>query len=323
MSKSISDKSILGALTVNNKNVPIISYSDTTPTSPAVGDLWFNTSNGYTYLYYNDGSSSQWVSISTSGAGAQGIISATSPLSYNSSTQNISLSTVGVASGGTGATDAAGARTNLDAAQTAHVHSASDITSGSLAIARGGTGGTTGSGMIAMIPSAVYVSSGSGSVAADGTVSFSGCNAMAFAGAFSSAYDRYLVQVSGYSGPGSYIAVRGAVNGGGANAAAYYEGGFYRQGGTVGIWTNASGVDKINVGYAPSNEWWGVNIEVVNPNTGNAPTFQTRAFYHGGSGTSVLCDAKYNGGAYWDGLQIHCSSGGTFSGTVRIFAYRK
>lgn len=136
MSKSISDKSILGALTVNDKNVPVISYSDTTPTSPAVGDLWFNTSNGYTYLYYNDGSSSQWVSISNSGAGAQGVVSATSPLSYNSSTQNISLDTVAVASGGTGATTAAGARTNLDAAQTAHVHSASDITSGILDINR-------------------------------------------------------------------------------------------------------------------------------------------------------------------------------------------
>lgn len=110
----------------------VIISSDTPPSSPSAGDLWFNTTNGYTYFYYNDGSSSQWVSISTSGAGAQGVVSATSPLSYNSSTQNISLGTVGVTSGGTGATTAAGARTNLDAAQTAHVHSGSDITSGTV-----------------------------------------------------------------------------------------------------------------------------------------------------------------------------------------------
>lgn len=48
-----------------------------------------------------------------------------------------------VANGGTGATTAAAARTNLGAAAASHNHSASQINSGTLPVTRGGTGGAT------------------------------------------------------------------------------------------------------------------------------------------------------------------------------------
>ena len=51
--------------------------------------------------------------------------------------------TLGIADGGTGATTAAGARSNLGAAAAEHQHSAGDVTSGILPIERGGTGGAT------------------------------------------------------------------------------------------------------------------------------------------------------------------------------------
>ncbi len=35
--------------------------SDTAPTSPSSGDMWFNTTNLKLYVYYNDGTSAQWV----------------------------------------------------------------------------------------------------------------------------------------------------------------------------------------------------------------------------------------------------------------------
>lgn len=54
--------------------------------------------------------------------------------------------TVPVSRGGTGAWDAGAARTNLGAAAKEHNHSASNITSGTLPIARGGTGSTSASG---------------------------------------------------------------------------------------------------------------------------------------------------------------------------------
>lgn len=37
------------------------TISDTAPASPSAGDLWWNSSDGQMYTYYNDGTSSQWV----------------------------------------------------------------------------------------------------------------------------------------------------------------------------------------------------------------------------------------------------------------------
>ena len=41
-----------------------VSISDSAPSSPSAGDLWFDSSEGIMYIYYNDGDSSQWVGVS-------------------------------------------------------------------------------------------------------------------------------------------------------------------------------------------------------------------------------------------------------------------
>jgi len=38
-----------------------VTSSDSPPSSPSAGDLWFDTEDLIMYVYYNDGSSSQWV----------------------------------------------------------------------------------------------------------------------------------------------------------------------------------------------------------------------------------------------------------------------
>jgi len=56
-----------------------VSVSDTPPVSPSQGSLWFNSSNGSLYLYYEDTDSEQWitpVTYSGSGGGSgSGIVS--------------------------------------------------------------------------------------------------------------------------------------------------------------------------------------------------------------------------------------------------------
>lgn len=42
-----------------------IEISDTAPTSPEVGDLWYDSIRGITYIYYFDGGSNQWVTVTS------------------------------------------------------------------------------------------------------------------------------------------------------------------------------------------------------------------------------------------------------------------
>lgn len=45
-----------------------IDTGETPPSSPTNGDLWYNTSNGVLYIYYQDADSAQWVTT-TAAAG--------------------------------------------------------------------------------------------------------------------------------------------------------------------------------------------------------------------------------------------------------------
>lgn len=48
-----------------------VTISDTAPGSPAAGDLWFSSVDGSLSVYYDDGTSLQWVAVSGP-QGAQG-----------------------------------------------------------------------------------------------------------------------------------------------------------------------------------------------------------------------------------------------------------
>jgi len=47
-----------------------VAISDTAPSSPSEGDLWVDSTTFILYVYYNDGSSSQWVDVSASTGGS-------------------------------------------------------------------------------------------------------------------------------------------------------------------------------------------------------------------------------------------------------------
>ena len=43
------------------------TIADVAPSSPVHGQFWWNSTNGNLYIYYNDGTSSQWVQTNTVG----------------------------------------------------------------------------------------------------------------------------------------------------------------------------------------------------------------------------------------------------------------
>ena len=49
-----------------------VTVSDTAPSTPSNGDLWFKSDEGRLKIYYNDGSSSQWVDANPIGSGSGG-----------------------------------------------------------------------------------------------------------------------------------------------------------------------------------------------------------------------------------------------------------
>jgi len=54
-----------GAWLQTNMSSRVVAVSDNAPTSPYNGDMWYNSSDGNLYVYYNDTTSNQWVQIKT------------------------------------------------------------------------------------------------------------------------------------------------------------------------------------------------------------------------------------------------------------------
>jgi hypothetical protein len=67
------------------------TISDTAPSSPSAGDLWWNSANGQLYIYYTDANSSQWV-IANAFTGATGVYL---PLTGGTVSGDISMSGTG------------------------------------------------------------------------------------------------------------------------------------------------------------------------------------------------------------------------------------
>lgn len=70
--KTINSQSILGSGDLVLESGSSVNVSDTAPLSPSDGDLWWDSSEGELYIYYDDGTSAQWVTSVSPLAGPKG-----------------------------------------------------------------------------------------------------------------------------------------------------------------------------------------------------------------------------------------------------------
>jgi hypothetical protein len=69
---------------------PLVSIGTVAPTSPNVGNFWWDSTGGNLYVYYNDGSSSQWVP-STNVAGPPGAQGVPGPTAVSANANNLAV----------------------------------------------------------------------------------------------------------------------------------------------------------------------------------------------------------------------------------------
>jgi hypothetical protein len=76
---SISADAINDTITIDSTGGASVNIGDTPPSTPANGDLWWNSVFGSLFIYYNDSNSAQWVETSPSSIGASVNIGDTPP----------------------------------------------------------------------------------------------------------------------------------------------------------------------------------------------------------------------------------------------------
>jgi len=100
-----------------------VTVSATAPSSPSDGDLWWNSEQAQLKIYYNDGTSSQWVDASSAGMTASGGnteiqfnfsggLGSSAQFTYNEDTEtmsvgSVSVNTLGISVGTFGTTNGA------------------------------------------------------------------------------------------------------------------------------------------------------------------------------------------------------------------------
>jgi hypothetical protein len=211
-------------------------------------------------------------------------------------------------------------------ANSSHVHSAADITSGSLAVARGGSGVDVGTGLVPIVPSSVSVGSGSATVSATGTVTFTGATSISLNTVFSSAYRHYriIIDTPTTSGTGNLtVRFRSGTTDDAVNT--YFQ--YWTMKRLTGAVQDNSGGPSTSYslygflvsGGSSTNSWSG---DVIFPNVATTQTWITgQGFGYDATSTYMVNSSiLYNSAKAFDGITFF--SAAQLTGTVKVLGYR-
>ncbi len=197
---------------------------------------------------------------------------------------------------------------------------AGSATSGQVLTAQGG--GTAlwaipVQGLTQIVPTSVAVGSGSGSVDANGAVTFSGASSVSLNGCFSSTYDNY--RITFYSGSASSVVInmRLRVSGSDATGSNYawaiYKNAYTTSGSADGATATAfvvgfTGVAAMNFSYDIFQPFSTIRTQYLGSQITSADVWV------GSGGSHTLANS-------YDGFTLFPPSG-VFAGTIRVYGYR-
>jgi hypothetical protein len=271
-----------------------VTVSATAPSTPIAGDAWYDTVDGTLYVYYNDGDSSQWVEVAA-----------------NSGISVALEGRVGVVE-----TYVTTLQSEMDTAQADIDSVEARATAIELANST-----TNRAGLVPIIPASLTLSSGSGTIDADGIITISGgASTIGINSCFSSAYQSYRILYNLSLASDASVAHR-LRSGTTTETGAYYDRSMaYMGGSTVGAQT-VNAQDSWNIGVTGEALQWGA-IDLTNPFLATATT----GFSNMGQGDSSSIYAfsmgslKHRLSTSYDGFTI--LSVANLTGTIQILGYR-
>ena len=282
-----------------------VTVSATAPSTPIAGDAWYDTVDGTLYVYYNDGDSSQWVEVaansgvSVSLAGRLGVVE-----TYVTTLQSQMSS----------------AQSNLTSLNSRAASLETRATALELADST-----TNRSGLVPLITSADSIVAGSTGTASfnstSGTVTITNMDFIRFNNIFTSSSDTYVMQYELYTNTNSRPTFRLRIAGA-DDVASNYAG----RNITVSQGSSSAGGSTANITYPQPASGAGIFHSCLA--TFHRVYDNTAYGFVELVGQSSGGDVRYGGfshtnAAYVDGLSIFSESGGTLSGTISFYKYRK
>jgi hypothetical protein len=172
-------------------------------------------------------------------------------------------------------------------------------------------------GMKLVVPTSVAVGSGSGSVATQGTVTFSGASSVSINGCFTSTYDNYMILIDSTFGTTSGTMQARMRLSGTDNSESLYVRQFMR-GTSTSVATNTDTKTFFDCGDLSNTYRTKFKLELNQPAAAVVTTAQSNGSHAGYINTTFLV---HNKSVAYDGITIYPDTS-TLTGTVRIYGMK-
>ena len=180
-------------------------------------------------------------------------------------------------------------------------------------------------GLVPVVPTSIALGSGSGSVAANGSVTFTGASTLSLNDVFSTNYLNYQVNIVMNQASSANTNVQGRLRVAGADSTvSYYEGGILQSGGSL------AGVNNLNQGIwnlgrthsaVDPNAHASINAKIFQPFLAKPTTSYTESVAWTNTETvSFRFSGFHTALTSYTGLTL-ISAVGTFSGVVKVYGY--